>query len=83
MSRLPVIIGIGEIKDHPEDRRCGVAPELLRDYAGPASVETHTVIYGRGVPSHGVVIARTPSGARLMARVKGTDRAGIAALERW
>lgn len=65
---------------HEVDRRRGIVPNLLTDYSGHATIETHTVIYDRGVPSHGVIVARTPEGSRLMARVKGSDASGIATL---
>lgn len=49
-------------------------PELLEDYCGPATIETYTVPYARdGAPLQGVVIARTPDGHRLMARVPAAD----------
>lgn len=56
------------------DRRRGVVPLLLTEYRGPATIETHTVIFDRdGAPMHGIVIATAPGGARLMARVLATD----------
>jgi acetyl-CoA C-acetyltransferase len=49
-------------------------PPLLETYAGPAIVETYTVTYARdGDPLQGVVIARTPEGGRVMARVPPAD----------
>jgi acetyl-CoA C-acetyltransferase len=63
------------------DRNRAAPPELVLDYAGPARLETFTVIYNRaGTPEHGVVIGRTPQGARLMARVDGADSSSIAFL---
>jgi acetyl-CoA C-acetyltransferase len=63
------------------DARRGATPPLIDEYVGPASVETHTVVYDRdGSPAFGTVIARTPEDARLMARVMPNDGAGIAAL---
>ena len=63
------------------DARRGPVPALLLDHAGAAQLETFTVIYGRdGQPTHGVVIARTPAGARLMARVPADDAAALALL---
>lgn len=56
----------------------GSVPKLLADYIGPAWVETFTVIYKRtGEPEFGTVIARTPDGDRLMARVPAADEASI------
>lgn len=49
-------------------------PPLVDEYAGPATIETYTIIYGRdGTPIDGIVILRTPDGARTMARVPWTD----------
>ena len=56
------------------DRRRGLVPPLLTDYRGEASIETHSAVYDRdGAILHGVVIARTPDGARIMARVAARD----------
>jgi acetyl-CoA C-acetyltransferase len=56
------------------DRLRGPIPELLESYQGPASIETYTVTYGRdGEPIQGIVILRTPSGARTLARVMRDD----------
>jgi acetyl-CoA C-acetyltransferase len=50
-------------------------PELSIDHEGKANIETFTVLYGRDQqPEHGVVIARTPEGTRLMARVPASDQ---------
>jgi acetyl-CoA C-acetyltransferase len=62
------------------DSRHGAVPALNNEYCGEASIETHTVIYNRGEPSHGIVIARTPKGARVLARVSGADKSGLAEL---
>lgn len=63
------------------DARRGPVPPLTNDYAGPATLETFTIVYGRdGQPQFGVVIARTPDGQRLMARVAGHDDASLAVL---
>lgn len=52
----------------------GPVPELLETYQGPATVETYTITYARdGEPLQGVVILRTPTGARTMARVLAVD----------
>jgi hypothetical protein len=56
------------------DRRRGVVPALVNEYDGQAVVETHTVIYDReGAGLHGIVIARTTDGDRIMARAVHTD----------
>ena len=53
------------------DAARGTVPELVKDYAGPARIETYTVFYARdGSATHGVVVARTPEGARTLARVE-------------
>lgn len=63
------------------DIRTGSVPPLRLDHEGPATLETHTVLYGRdGAPKHGVVIARTPLGGRVLARVDPGERATIAVL---
>jgi acetyl-CoA acetyltransferase len=63
------------------DRNRGTVPALLAQYEGRAHVETHTVVYDReGEPAFGAVIARTPEGARLTARVPASDRDAIGVL---
>jgi acetyl-CoA C-acetyltransferase len=63
------------------DSRRGPTPPLAMDYIGPATLETHTVLYRKdGSVQHGVVIARTPAGGRLLAKVDCGDQAGIAVL---
>lgn len=63
------------------DAARGPIPPLAETYAGPARIETYTVTYARdGLPLEGVVIARTPSGARVMARAPASDHATIEAL---
>jgi len=56
-------------------------PPLAEDYTGPARIETYTVFYARdGEPTFGTVVARTPQGARFLAKVPASDHAGIAFL---
>jgi len=63
------------------DARRGGVPPLALDHTGTATVETHTVLYGRdGAPTHGVVILRTPAGGRLLARVDPREHDTLAAL---
>lgn len=63
------------------DQRRGPVPDLAVDHEGPATVETHTVVYDRdGLPDFGIVIARTPDGRRLMSRVPASDAATLARL---
>ena len=59
----------------------GPVPELVEDYAGPATIESYTVLYGRdGAPKAGVVAARTPDGKRTLAHVDVGDAAMLAFL---
>lgn len=59
----------------------GPVPDLIEDYAGPATIESYTVFYGRdGAPKAGVVVARTPEGARTLAHIDVGDAAMLAFL---
>ena len=63
------------------DAMRGAVPVLDEDYAGPATVESYTVFYGRdGLPRAGVVVARTPAGGRTLAHVDVSDAALVAFL---
>ncbi|WP_395645426.1 acetyl-CoA acetyltransferase [Terricaulis sp.] len=63
------------------DAQRGPAPALLEDYEGPAAIETYTVFYARdGAAKNGVIVARTPSGARFLAYVPADDASMIAFL---
>ncbi len=56
-------------------------PPLDEDYVGPGKVESYTVFYARdGAPRAGVVVARTPAGARTLAHVDVTDAGMLAFL---
>jgi acetyl-CoA C-acetyltransferase len=56
------------------DRARGAVPVFSTSETGPARLESFTVIYDReGAPSHGVVIARTQAGPRVLARVPAAD----------
>lgn len=58
------------------DAARGPIPELEKDYVGPATVESYTVFHNReGVPSSGVVIARTPEGKRTLCHIDVADQA--------
>src|SRR3546814_15041268 len=62
-------------------RSRGPVPELVEDYAGPATIESYTVFYGRdGAPKAGVVVARTPEGKRTLAHVDVGDPTMLAFL---
>jgi hypothetical protein len=71
------------------DYRCTVveaacdaaAPPLQPAYRGEAGIETSTVLFDRDErPRHGIVIGRTPGGARIAARVDAGDAASMATL---
>lgn len=69
-----------DMQAEAETRRDPV-PQIDESYTGPATLESFTVFYDRaGAPSSGVVVARTPDGARTLAHVRGEDGATIAAL---
>jgi acetyl-CoA C-acetyltransferase len=54
-------------------------PPLDKDYVGAATVETYTVFYDRaGQAKSGVVVARTPQGARTLAHIDATNADMIA-----
>lgn len=53
-------------------------PPIVEDYEGTATIETFTVFYSRdGGIRFATVIARTPDGGRLLARVNLADRASL------
>ena len=59
----------------------GPAPPLVQHHDGSAELETHTVVFDRtGQAEFGTVIARTPQGARLMARVAASEQETLARL---
>jgi acetyl-CoA C-acetyltransferase len=82
LSRTPVDHGAPPFDVQAEaDAQRGPAPELIADYAGPATIETYTVFYTRdGAPRDGVVVARAPDGARFLAHVAGDDTESITLL---
>jgi acetyl-CoA C-acetyltransferase len=56
-------------------------PPLDETYEGSATIETYTVRFGReGEPQDGIVILKTPDGARCMAQVPAEDTASLAPL---
>ncbi len=82
-SEAPPIGALGEdySVQAAADARRGRVPTLADDYTGPATLETHTVVFDRqGGVAHGTVIARTPHGQRSLARVEPTDEATLAVL---
>src|SRR6266850_1712793 len=63
------------------DRHRGAVPDFVTEAGGKGSVESFTVIYGRGGDvEHGVVMLRTPDNARALARVPAHDGATLAHL---
>jgi acetyl-CoA C-acetyltransferase len=61
------------------DAERGPVPPFIEDYAGPGVVETYTVFYERdGRPKSGVVVGRTPSGERFLAKVDAGDGGAVA-----
>src|ERR1700704_4276289 len=63
------------------DRHRGAVPEFVTEAEGKGSVESFTVIYGRGGKAeHGVVMLRTSGNARALARVPASDVATLAHL---
>lgn len=63
------------------DRNRQPAPPFVTEASGPGKVESFTVIYGRGgAAEHGVVMLRTPEGARTLARVPVSDTQTLALL---
>jgi hypothetical protein len=63
------------------DRARGPVPAFTTDFAGAATLETFTILYDRdGAISHGVAIARTCEGSRLMAKVLAEDSETLDAL---
>ena len=63
------------------DEKRGVAPVLDEGYAGPATIETYTIQYGRdGTPIQGIVVVLSPDGFRTMARVLADDASSMSLL---
>jgi acetyl-CoA C-acetyltransferase len=63
------------------DRHRGAVPDFITEADGDGTLESFTVIYGRGGEvEHGVVMLRTAENARALARVPANDRATLAHL---
>lgn len=59
------------------DAAYGPVPPMVRDYVGPSTLETYTVMYTRdGAPEFANLIARTPDGGRHLAKV-GSDNPAV------
>ena len=64
------------------DRQRGAVPDFVTEASGKGSVESFTVLYGRGGEAeHGVVMLRTKENARALARVPAHDADTLAHLE--
>ena len=62
------------------DRHRGAVPDFVTEANGKGSVESFTVIYGRGGDvEHGVVMLRTSDNTRALARVPARDGANAGA----
>jgi acetyl-CoA C-acetyltransferase len=63
------------------DRHRGAVPDFVTEAGGKGSVESFTIIYGRGSEvEHGVVMLRTSANARALARVPANDGQTLAHL---
>ncbi len=63
------------------DSLSGKGPVLLEQYSGPAHVETFMVRYGKySDPQHGSVVARTPNGERVVAKVTPDNKEALQTL---
>lgn len=84
LSRDPAIVAQGAHEPSVQaqaDAARGAAPTLLDAYNGDAVIETYTVFYDRdGAPKSGVIVARTPNGARTLGYVPREDSELIAFL---
>jgi hypothetical protein len=66
-----------DVQDDAETRRDPVPPLDLA-YAGPATIETFSVIYDRdGAAAYGGVVGRTAAGTRVFGKVAGEDAATL------
>lgn len=63
------------------DAKRGAVPPFVTEASGDGTVESFTVLYGRGGEvEHGVVMLRTGEGGRALARIPAGDRATLAHL---
>ena len=85
LARRPAQGGLSEsysVQAEADGRR-GPVPAFVEAAAGPARVETFTVLHDReGAPEQGVVILRLEDGRRGLARVPAADAGAIALLLR-
>jgi acetyl-CoA C-acetyltransferase len=70
-----------DVQDAAEASRAPVPPLDLA-YAGPATIETFSIVHDRdGAPAHGSIVGRTPAGGRVFGRIDIADGAFVARLE--
>ena len=84
ISRNPppeALLGLDYDYNADADAVRGKVPPLGDDYEGMVTLETYTVVYDRsGDPAFGIVMARSPDGGRVAARVGPEDKRTIAFL---
>jgi acetyl-CoA C-acetyltransferase len=67
-----------DVQDAAEDAR-GDVPRYDAAYAGPARVETFSIVFGRdGTPSHGSVVGRTPDADRVFGKLDVSNAEAMA-----
>jgi hypothetical protein len=70
-----------DVQDTAEAARAAV-PTLDLGYAGPATIETFSIVHDRdGAAAHGSIVGRTPARARVFGRVDMGDAGFVARLE--
>ncbi|MEI9930314.1 MAG: hypothetical protein WDM89_07115 [Rhizomicrobium sp.] len=82
-NRPPRVLRLSQTNDAQceADLRRGSVPQFRDTHTGPATLETFMVLFDRdGNVTHGVVIARAPDDARIMAIVPPEDNATLALL---
>lgn len=73
LGRAPEVTESGSVQAIADAAR-GPVPELRADAAGPATIEAHTVAFGRdGTPQFGAIVARGIDGWRTLARTDDGD----------
>jgi acetyl-CoA C-acetyltransferase len=83
LSRQPPLAALAQETSvqSEADRHRGAAPDFVPEASGRGLVESFTAIYGRNNDiDHGVVMLRTSSDARALARVPASDRQTLAQL---
>ena len=69
-----------DVQDSAEAARA-LVPALELAAAGPATIETFSVVFDRdGAPAYGSIMGRTPEGARLFGRIDMADTGFVARL---